>query len=166
MADYKYIGMTAYIQEDTTTIEKLMVLAEAVEVFTIPLSKFEQPASDNSEAYQAIKESEAYQYLYDNDAVAYGKWEQQPQNTPEAYNREKIERVTIKGTNFIRLYVPTNAKNEDTLKTFVYESLIPTLSTLFGSALISVKTREGLEYDNFADLNETVVISANKQVTA
>ncbi|MEC1158095.1 hypothetical protein [Cytobacillus horneckiae] len=63
-----------------------------------------------------------------------------------------------------KLYIPAVAKNKDRLDQFVYKALDPVLRALFGDDLLSIKTRESVEYEDFKDARETVLLSVEERL--
>ncbi|WP_139344950.1 hypothetical protein [Virgibacillus pantothenticus] len=96
-----------------------------------------------------------------NIFVCYPDDSELPNNTPESYKRLSVEGTNIKGIPMIRLYVPAVAKDEDRIKHFIYNALKPVLIALFGSDIIGMKTKENIEYEDFQDGKETVLVSVN-----
>lgn len=156
MADYKYLGMTAYIVDSPEVDEKFAILTEAIDVLQFVTQTV---AIENIEAtYQHVLASKAFAYLYENDTVCYPKEYELPENTPVSYQNPQIERVVVKGKALVRFYLPTCAKREESLHAFIYEALIPTLTALFEGALLHIKTREAYEYETFTAARERVVL--------
>src|SRR5690625_2885037 len=114
MADYQYLGLTAYIKENEQNAERLNVLASAID----SLQRHVEPIAFDKEKYQIIG-SDAYQYLNDHDYVCYPDDSELPKNTPEAYKRVSVSGVNIKGIPMIRLYVPAVAKDENEICDFI-----------------------------------------------
>lgn len=161
MADYKYIGLTTYITRSEDALEKLGVLAGAIERLQMDV---EQPVLAPGHPYDNVVQSEAFQFLYDNDSVCYADESELPMNTPLDYQYVSLQGVNIKGNLLWKLYVPTVAKDKDRLNKFVYGSLDPVLRTLFGEDVISIKTRESVEYEDFQDAKETILLSVEERL--
>jgi hypothetical protein len=161
MADYTYIGLTAYIKRSDDALEKLGVLAGAIERLQMDV---EPPVLAPGHPYENVVASEAYQFLYDNDSVCYADESELPVNTPVAYHRVSLQGMNIKGHLVWKLYVPAVAKDKGRLETFIYRALDPVLRSLFGEAVLSIKTRESVEYEDFQDARETVLLSVNEHL--
>lgn len=161
MADYKYIGLTAYITRSMDGLEKLGVLAEAIERLQMDV---EQPVLAPGHPYENLVQSEDYQFLYNNDSVCYTDESTLPMNTPLAYHGVSLQGMNIKGRLVWKLYIPAVAKDKGHLETFIYEALDPVLRRLFGEDLLSIKTRESVEYEDFKDAKETILLSVEKRL--
>ncbi|MGG0717652.1 hypothetical protein ABE096_08645 [Robertmurraya massiliosenegalensis] len=161
MADYKYIGLTAYITRSMEGLEKLGVLAEAIERLQMDV---EQPVLAPGHPYENLVQSEDYQFLYNNDSVCYTDESTLPMNTPLAYHGVSLQGMNIKGRLVWKLYIPAVAKDKGRLETFIYEALDPVLRRLFGEDLLSIKTRESVEYEDFKDAKETILLSVEKRL--
>ncbi|QKY71269.1 hypothetical protein [Lentibacillus sp. CBA3610] len=157
MADYKYLGLTAYIKENEENTEKLNVLASAIDTLQQQVEEIEF----NKETYQNVIGSDAFQYLYDHDYVCYPDESELPENTPEAYKRVNVQDTNIKNIPMLKLYLPAVAKNEDTIQHFMYNALHPVLIALFGNDILSIKTKSQIEYNEFQDGKEAVLTSVN-----
>ncbi|WP_218839233.1 hypothetical protein [Evansella halocellulosilytica] len=155
MADYKYRGLTAYIKENELNAEKLNVLASAIESVQHQVETIEF----DEEKYKTIVRSEAYQYLYDNDSMCLADDSEFPENTPEAYKRLSIEGTNIKGYPMLKIYIPSVSKRIESVHHFIYNSLRPVLLELFGEDLIHMVMKESVEYENFKDGKETILVS-------
>ena len=158
MADFKYLGITTYVQNTPKTHEKFVILCSAIDALqsqvpTIPV---------DAQAYEDVVQSEGFVYLYEHDSLCYGESFEMPNNTPEEYMTPKIELMNVKENELIRLYIPTVSKNEDDLQNFLNNGLLPVLSDLFGSELVSIKTRSGIEYEDFSEGKDEVVLSAKE----
>jgi hypothetical protein len=163
VADYKYIGLTAYIKRSDDSLEKLGVLAEAIEQLQ---REAEPPVLAPGHPYENAVNSDTYQFLYDNDSVCYADESELPKNTPVAYHRVSLQGMNIKGHLVWKLYVPAVAKDKDRLEMFIYRALDPVLRTLFGEDVLSIKTRESIEYEDFKDARETILLSVNERQAA
>lgn len=160
MADYKYIGLTAYIKINIENEEKFSVLAEAIDGLQrhVELNLFDK------EKYQNLFSSEAFQFLYDNVSVCFPDESELPNNTPESYSQVAVDSVRIKNIEMLRLYVPAVAKDEDKIRHFIYNALKPVLIALFGSDIVCMKSKESIEYEEFQDGKETVLVSVKNQL--
>lgn len=154
MADYKYIGLTTYIKENEENMEKLSVLEEAIDYLQFQIKAI----SYDKEKYLDVTSSEAFQYLYDHDYVCSPGDSEVLNNTSEAYQRVNVENVNVKGVSMLKLYVPAVAKDEDKIRYFIYNALHPVLLMLFGSDVVSMKSKEGIEYEDFQDGKERVLL--------
>jgi|SRR5690625_1342332 len=160
MADYQYLGLTAYIKANKESAEKLNVLASAID----SLQHHVKSVQFDEEDYQNIIESDAFQFLYDHDYVCSPHDSELPTNTPEAYKRVLVEEVNIKGIPMIRLYVPAVAKSDDKIKHFMYNALHPVLIELFADDILSVRTKTQIEYKDFKDGEEAILTSAKDKM--
>ncbi|MGX1195762.1 hypothetical protein [Metabacillus sp. SLBN-84] len=160
MADYTYVGLTAYIELSEKSVEGLNVLAEAIDA----IRPFVDIAQFDEMDYKHILHSPELQYLYDNDHICYTDPSELPLQTPDAYQRATIDSVNIKGAPMLRLYVPAVAKDDDKVRHFMRHALTNVLSELFQEYLLCVKVKEGIEYERFEDLKETVLVSASRHV--
>lgn len=160
MADYKYRGLTAYIKENEANGDKFMVLRNAVE----SLQNSVEERSVDMNAYGSIVGSEAYQHLYDNDFLTFAEDFELPNETPPEYARAVVEPVVVKGILLHRIYVPAVAKNEDNVHEYIYNALRPVLLELFGEDLIHMVMKESVEYENFKDGKETILVSVEDRV--
>ncbi|MBG9546946.1 hypothetical protein ABE25_02130 [Cytobacillus firmus] len=113
---------------------------------------------------QTVTQSEIYHFLYANDFICYPDDSDLPMNTPEAYKLVSLEETSIKGISLWKLYIPTVAKDKSRLETFVYRALDPVLRGLFGKDVLSIKTRESVEYEDFKDARETILLSVNEHL--
>lgn len=156
MADYKYIGLTAYIKENEENEDKFTVLGRALDSLQ---GSVDLERSINKH-YQNIVESEEYQYLYEHDYVTFPKEYELPNGTPEKYDRAAIVPVEIKGSKLYRIYVPAVAKGQDKIQHFIYNALRPVLLSLFDEDLVHMATKEAMEYEDFRDGKETILVSA------
>jgi hypothetical protein len=161
MADYTYIGLTAYITRSEDAYEKLGVLAGAIERLQMEV---DQPILEPGHPYENVVQSEAYQFLYNNDSVCYTDESTLPMNTPVAYHGVSLQGMNIKGHLVWKLYIPAVAKNKDRLETFIYKALDPVLRALFGEEVLSIKTRESVEYEDFKDARETILLSVEERL--
>ncbi len=161
MADYKYIGLTAYITRSEDALEKLGVLAGAIERLQMDV---EQPVLAPEHPYENVVRSDAYQFLYDNDSVVYADESEFPMETPVAYQRVSLQGMNIKGHLVWKLYIPAVAKDKSRLEAFIYRALDPVLRALFGEDLLSIKTRESVEYELFENAQETILLSVNERL--
>ncbi|WP_218190703.1 hypothetical protein [Evansella clarkii] len=155
MADYKYKGLTAYIKQNEANADRFMVLRNAVESLQ---SSVEERSVDMS-AYGSIVGSEAYKHLYDNDSMTFAEDFELPNETPPEYARAVVERVTVKGVMLHRVYIPAVSKREESAHDFIYNALRPVLLELFGEDLIHMVMKESVEYENFKDGKETILVS-------
>jgi hypothetical protein len=156
MADYKYIGLTAYIKENEANEDKFTVLGRALDSLQ---GSFDLERDINMH-YQNIVNSEAYQYLYEHDYVTFPKEYELPNGTPAKYDRAVIEPSEIKGSKLYRIYVPAVAKDQDKIQHFIYNALRPVLLALFNEDLVHMATKEAMEYEDFKDGKETLLVSA------
>lgn len=157
--DYTYTGLTAYILPHTGDIEKLNVLATAID----GLNNQVEPIGFDEMKFQNVTGSDVYDFLYNHDALCYPHDSELPKGTPDQYKRPQIDGVTIKDMSLIRLYVPAVAKSADKVEEFIHNALYPAINSLFGNEVLCVKTKTAMEYENFQDGKETVLLSANKQ---
>lgn len=160
MADYQYIGLAVYIKENEENMEKLNVLASAIGILQYRVAD----VSFDQEKYQDIVESDAFRYLHDHDYVCSPHNSEVPRNTPEKYIRVAVDGVNIKGVSMLKIYVPAVAKDEDLIRYFIYNALHPVLINIFQNDIMSMKTKEGIEYEDFQDGKETILIPVKDKV--
>ncbi|RDW20072.1 hypothetical protein CWR48_04935 [Oceanobacillus arenosus] len=163
MADYKYLGLTTYILENEENEEKLNVLAGAIE----SLQTHVTPMITGDfviEKYQNVVGSEAYQFVYETDYVCTPADSELPVNTPEKYKRPSIEAVTIKGIPMLNVYIPAVAKRQENIENFIYGGVRPVLQVLFGNNIVQMVMKEGIEYEDFQNGKETVLISVKERL--
>lgn len=158
MADYNYKGLTAYIKIQEDSIEKLSVLAEAVE----GIARDIDPVEFDQEKYQNVVESEDYQYLWNNDAHCYPQDWELPENTPHHYSRPSVDTTNIKGIPMFKVYVPVVSKRDDLVNHFTEKALYSVLLALFGNNIACIKTKEQIEYGEFANGEEKVLLSVTR----
>lgn len=168
MADYKYKGLTVYINENEANLEKFILLGEAITSLRFSIDNnllkgtlidIDEKVHDVLTKNQNLVHSDEFQYLYENDSVCYPEEFELPNETPADYFRPVVEQVEIKGVKLHRLYIPTVAKNEDILNHFIHNALRPMLSQLFGSDLLHMKMKEATEFENFADGKQTILMN-------
>lgn len=162
MADYQYIGLTAYIKENEKNKERLSVLTEALD----SVQSYVDPDMYDPDEYIDLMNSEAFQFLRDNDNLNYPDDSELPENTPDAYKKTTIEHVTIKGIPLMRLYVPAVAKDVYKIHHFMYNALHPVLFSLFSDDIVNIKTKAQIEHKEFQDGKETVLASVKDKVPA
>ncbi|MFT8322804.1 MAG: hypothetical protein ABF649_18180 [Bacillus sp. (in: firmicutes)] len=160
MADYTYTGLTAYILPHTGDMEKLNLLADAIE----GLKACVESVEFDKDAYENVVCSDGYLHIYSNESLCYPHESELPQGTPEEYARPSVEGVTIKDISFIKLNIPTVSKSSERIESFIYKSLRPVLLELFGNHIVSMKTKTAMEYENFRDGKETVLVSVKDRV--
>lgn len=152
---------TKYAKLFQCNLEKLGVLAGAIERLQMEV---EQPVLEPGHPYENVVQSEAFQFLYNNDSVVYADESELPMNTPLAYHDVSLQGMNIKERLVWKLYIPAVAKDKDRLETFIYEALDPVLRRLFGEDLLSIKTRESVEYEDYKDAKETILLSVEKHL--
>jgi len=155
MASHKFIGVTARINVEENTSEKLTVLAQAVESLQLAIKPVLIP---NPAVYEAVTQSEAYQYLQEHCEITYVDECNQPAYTPALYNKAGIIYTERNDVEQIVLFIPTNTKDTTTQYQFVYPSLIPTITALFGEAVQTLTTFEAYEHETFAQGKTTHIL--------
>ncbi|PAE87812.1 hypothetical protein [Shouchella clausii] len=161
MADYKYIGITTYIKDTEENRMKLGFLAE--EALCGLRDKLLDGLFDEHKITNEVfmvEISEEYQYLVDNSGFTSGINGSYPNGTPTQNQEMHMQVGNVKGIDLIRLYVPIISKRE--AESYAYRALQPVLERLYGEDLLTMKIKEGMEYDNYAVLEERVVLSAKR----
>lgn len=160
MADYKYLGLTTYIKENDDNTAKFRVLAEAIDALSLSNGMPIDTDEPVDIRFENIMQSKAFKQIYDEDFLCSPDASELPSNMPAGYDRPIIESVEIKGHNLNRIYIPAVAKNELKIHDFIYNALQPVLLELFGDDIISMKTKESIEFEAFQDGAEKTLMSA------
>lgn len=153
MATYEYTGVTAYVENNEYTQDCLRLLAEVL----FPFQNFADmslPLLPDAEKFAA---REDYRYLEDNAGYFCQDDYTFPRNTPVEYQNVNVSEHQIKGHDLLRLYFPVVSERRSDEIT---KNLVSFLQAVYASSLLSVKTKSALEYDEFAQANVAVVISA------
>jgi hypothetical protein len=158
MADYRYLGLTAYIKGFGH--KEVGVLVEAIDALQGSV-KVDEAFDIND--YHDIVQSDAYDHLMSQDYLCFIDDSELPQNTPGHYRKPVIEPVRAREIELTRIYIPTASKRED-LDSYIHNAVKPVIEALFGENLICMKTKAGIEYENFEDGEETVLISVKDRV--
>ncbi|MGM0940793.1 MAG: hypothetical protein ACQEWU_07515 [Bacillota bacterium] len=156
MADYNYLELTAYIKG--VKHKGLGVLAEAIDALQGSVKVKDFDIND----YQDVVQSEAYEQLYDGDSICFIDDSELPENTPGHYKKPVIEPIIIRGVD-TRIYIPAMAKDKDKIKLYIHKAVRPVIEALFWDDLISMKTKEAMEYENFQNEKETILISCERK---
>lgn len=159
MAHYNYIGITAYaIDKDGLNAGRFRLLDEMFDNITLSTDVSHTIPTE----YENLLYTEHAQFLMDYDSVTYPDESEIPDNTPVKYTRPHVEDVTIKGISMQRIYIPAVAKDEDLIHEYILVHAKSFLKQLFGNNLISMKSKQGTEYDDFAEGKETVLMSVHR----
>lgn len=158
MADYQYVGLTAYIKENEDTSKKLKVFRDILMGINPEIDEMEA----NPEIFGETLNDESFVRLSDGDKFCFpGEWEL-PENTPKAYQEIQVESTVIKGLPMVRVYVPMVSKNRNNeLDEFVDKALVKGLLELFEGELVSMATKTAMEYEDFQDAQEKIRLSVN-----
>lgn len=163
MSVFYYQGVTAYIQEGNDTNAKLAVLAQAIRQLPV------HPIRDASDHYATVVGTDAYKRLcaMSGMIVEEGDFSGLPLNTPEDYEKPQLERLTIKGQNLVRIYIPLASEDIDDLHTYAINSFVPVLDLLFGRDLVCVKGRFASMFDAFNGLpadEDEIIVPVNRDI--
>lgn len=153
MADYKYLGLTAYIRgvdhkEVGVLLEAIDALQGCVEVKDFDLDD-----------YAEVVMTDAYEQVYNESNVSFIDESELPMNTPEAYKKPVIEPVVVREVKFTRIYIPAVAKNQDNIESYIHDGVRPLIEQLFGENLVCMKQKDGVEYEDFNEGAEIVLVS-------
>lgn len=159
MADYRYLGLTAYIKGFGH--KEVGVLVEAIDALKGSV-KVDEAFDIND--YQDIVQSDAYDHLTSQDYLCLPHDSEIPENMPGHYKRPVIEPVRAREIELTRIYIPAVAKSSGKVDRYIHNAVKPVIEALFGENLICMKTKAGIEYENFEDGEETVLISVKDRV--
>jgi hypothetical protein len=160
MADYRYLGLTAYIKGFGH--KEVGVLLEAIDALQgcVKVEDF----NINDRRYESVLQSDAYDQLQSQDYLCFIQDCELPQNTPGHYRKPVIEPVRAREIELTRIYIPAVAKSAGKIDRYIHNAVKPVIEALFGDDLICMKTKAGIEYEDFEDGEETVLISVKDRV--
>lgn len=154
MADYNYLGLTAYIRG--VDHKEVGVLLEAIDALQGSVEVKDFDIND----YQNVVNSEAFEQVYNEDNLSFIEESELPMNTPEYYKKPIIEPVIVREKKFTRIYIPAVAKNQDKIESYIHDGVRPVIEQLFGDKLVCMKQKDGVEYQEFNEGAEIVLVSA------
>lgn len=124
-------------------------------------TNLEKLSEEERVQFQDILHSDSnhFAYLSAHSYVTMPDASEMPQDTPKEYESPSIKEVEVKGVKFTRIYVPAVAKKEAFISDYIFNNLRPFLIDLFGNTIVSMKMRESIEYENFNQAKESVILS-------
>lgn len=157
MADYNYQGIVAYAKTDKLDRMALDFLGQYIagmQSHDLEDVSFEAHHDVYAEAgrLEELERAAHAQLLEAHMGVANPDDYMLPEYTPIAYQNASVQRYAAKGQDFLKLYIPLAAKNEDVLDSVADDAIIPLLHELFGNYLVSIRRMKGSEHDAFEDL--------------
>ena len=164
MADYTYVGLTAYIAgkkaDFHTELKVLATLAFPFQSFTngdIFEETDYEPMKDQPARIQNVLWAEEFEFISEHEALMAPDDFCMPNGTPADRTRATVEDVTVNGHELVKIYIPVVAKNETLAVALAKTTLPAAFRELFAEKVVSMKTREALEYEDFDAARETVI---------
>lgn len=155
-----YMGVTAYLKDNAQTKASLNILAEAVP----QLSPFTTINAAQFAEQKMVRDSKEFNHIL-MDSVYFSNDESFPIHTPEDRQVVILTPVSVKGHNFLKLHIPAITPDALDMQELIEDNLLPLLQHLFGSNLVTVKTKAGSTINYFSELYDETVISISS-VTA
>ena len=159
MADYNYQGIVAYTKTDKLDGMALQFLGQRIAGMQSHDLELDDPYGEsfhdvNNEAarLEDLERFESVHILEDHTSIVNPDDCTLPEYTPELYKHAFVQRYAAKGQDFLKLYIPLTAKNEDVLDNVADNGVIPLLHALFGMQLVNIRRMKGSEHDAFEDL--------------
>lgn len=159
MNAFTYTGVTAYIRNTPETNEAFRALAEAIP----QLKAFTGQHNESLARFANLMQSPAFAEIQENSQILSPCQAMLPSMTPAEYLSVKLSSEEINDIHMTKLYIPIAAINPEAVSYMVTNCLRPVLMVLFGDALVGIKTKTGLESDDFFDIQPQVLLSAKRQ---
>lgn len=155
MADFTYVGLTALIRKQEDTIEKLNVLAYAIEPLAHNHKDIEMADEDafleKDYKHRDITSSQEYYEMVEHTGLFYPEANTFPVNTPAKYQKASVTEVNEK---FLRVYIPVTSKR---CYSIVKSAVLPIVSALFEDDLTGAMIKQGTESEDFEKLEYQII---------
>lgn len=152
-----YMGVTAYLKDNAAAKASLNILAEAV----TQLAPFTTITAAQFSEQRMVRESSAFKHIY-MDAVYFSNDDSFPIDTPKDRQVVSLTPVTVNGHKLLKLHIPAITPDALDMKELMEDNLFPLLQHLFGSDLVSVKSKAGSTMMDFSELHDQTDISASR----